>query len=762
MVGASKILTVSYGTFSCTLEGFDEPFSTMKAIAEYFRDLAADDRYFGAEPPTPDAEMLHRIAEREVHRRVEAKINENGVILRQTEVAVQPPVAAPQPVEHPAAAIIPVAAVPVAEPAVIAEPAVTAPPVAETVPEAPEDIVAEDTVALVAAADEAAEEAESRQDDIEPASAEVAEVVAEDDVMPEFMEMAPVEMDADADEEIATAAETSVEIAADDVYEISLDAIMTDAAQTQVADTAEVDFILDDAADAAEVAEEPEADSIAAKLMRIRAVVAGVRSNNAAVYEDDDAPDLEPGSAAMADDFAFALDLSGDVPELRAAEAARAEARSAEQDMAEQDVDAVNEEEPAAEEPATAELAAEELIDMEAAYDEAVDEESIEEHITAETADDVEILANLSTLRLRMAEDAAHESLDDRAEAPQTVAEASAEEPEDAHAADEDLDDTQSTAADAGHPSLYQRARARVIRLSKVATLRSTDADDTDAEAHIEAQADTLDHDIDGKDDKPAPEAGEGRAILEATHSDSDADVTRLMDEAKEKLEGAETRRRFSAISHLKAAVAATLADRQMHTSETPTEVAAAEEDEISLYREDLSKAVRPRRPAAEPAGMTRRPSMDMRPAPLVLVSEQRVDRPDATRETTVVRPRRIASGNLAVYALDDEDEDMIDLSPESASSFAEFAERLGATTLTEMLEAAAAYTASVEGQPHFSRPQILRKVEFVAEDGDFSREDGLRSFGMLLRQGKIQKISRGQFTIAGSSKFMSDTRRAH
>jgi hypothetical protein len=592
MTGSNKILTVSYGTFSCTLEGFDDPFGTMRGIAEYFRDLAADDRYFGAEPPTPDVEMLQNIAQKEVQRRVEARVGDTGVSLRQVTGATS----APTPV---------------------AEPAPAAPQAARPAP----------------AADEA-----------------------------EVVESGPLTFDDDF--------------------------LMADEPE---------DVLTVDTSATPEPADRP-AESVAEKLRRIRAVVSRSIEPEEPGQPFDPAPvaDTAPGADPTPARRQRALtetinSITADLSDDDDVDAGFADT----QDTEDEPVDL------------TAEASSDEA-DEEDVFADALDLAETEDAISEETLGETE--AGFVTPLSHDATDlAAEETFEDQPE--DTFADADPVEPP----VTQDFasrDDEEGSAPEEFVSSPEEDAAFDAALAAAVA--RSARMDEDDAEDENETE--TLD-----PTDLADP-ADDQRPISQlAPLTETNGDVGRLLEETDQKLADDEGVRRRRVISQMRAAVAATKADRifsRIISRETQ------EAEDQSAYRADLSHAITRRPTMAETAEAEKA----ARPAPLVLVSSQRVDerKPEPAGPRTGAKP----------------------------GSFREFADQMGAKDLTDLLEAAAAYSAFVEGQPHFSRPDIMKRVARVDPALEVSREAGLRSFGQLLRQGKIQKLQRGQFTVAESTRF--------
>lgn len=765
MVGTSKILTVSYGTFSCTLEGFDDSFNTMKAIAEYFRGLAADDRYFGAEPPTPDAEMLAKIAEREISRRVDASMDDSGIVLRAAALTNQSdtPSAAdetPAEPEHDKESRAKVDAERKAakaerkahRKAQKAEQKAQAAAKAEAEAEAKAKAKAEEAANAEAEAKALADAKEAEEAQAKADAKDAAKAKAAEDEKSKAEADAGASTDDTSDASILSSVSTAT--AAPTAESTGSDAEETrDDTPTSALAANDPAPVRSDAPSITEAPAHPDADSVAAKLQRIRAVVGTSEDDKNAATDDLTAQFLpQTDSPDVADVQPQSPEVGDLVAELDAHEA-----------EIEQETQAADAEEQNSDTPAKDTTSTDMISRVMARHPDAEPaQDTVAEPVETDVATDA---PKARVIRMKRAdfEKAVEQGT---MKASQTAAPAS-EGPDfglldGADELDEYLEDsdfTDSTLPDSETFDLDEDLAAIQADFEEEASANDESADDaqtldaissvldadeitTNAPAPDDAAEETANVN-DLQDDEEAQDGDDEKsAFLSEDPQVDDEALDRLMSESEAKMQEPESSRRRDTIAQLKAAVAAKEAARQIGDTQDDAQ------DAENAFREDLSQAVpseqsglvRPR-PVVRSSNRTERP----RPAPLKLVAAQRVDLDDSEPREAPVVPRRVAARTASAP-------------DQSAGSFAEFAENMGASELPDLLEAAAAYTAFVEGADEFSRPQILRRVRTVATE-DFNREDGLRSFADLLRAGRFTKVRNGRFQVADDSRFNPERR---
>ncbi|SFS14861.1 hypothetical protein [Yoonia litorea] len=656
----NKILDVTYGKFSCRLEGFDDAVETMKAVVTYFHDLAGHDSFLEVAPGLPDMETLARLAQAQSGGQVTAEPLDGGVSLTRTEQLA--------------------------------------------------DDVSEDGAETEAEDDVSANEAEVE-----------AEAPADEGMINAFVE---AEEDAAVDDGLADEAD---EVAANDFASNETDEDNNETA-TDVHSEPEEEAI-------EETAEEAPADddSFESRLNRIRAAVS--QGNEVeATADSESADEVKAEEETAAKTSATVSDFRPGNP--LAQRLARLAQRKSEVMMAEdrkitplsQDKDDTGFD-VAAEEDGADHLQSE---DAAASDDVAPQSEPVEEHefdADIELAEEEELAEDATADDAWAAADEADvetsydESSSDDIDVGETTSEDTGFDAQDEEAVEDDLDDE----ADTDKADTDDRPTSQIDRPLLLTTPQRPMADDAsindDDDFDLSAELAEIEKEIAARPRNEMTRHGLPRRVEDA--------MSRIFTETNQQLDSPEGRRHRDALAQLKAAVAATEAAKQLGESNRSR-------DAGETFRDDLG--------ALDAENRQKRDGLP--PLKLVTTVEGTADG-EASKPRETSKPLDIAAQRLReIAATKDSDEDT-----PAPGGFAAFLEKQGVSDLGDKLEAAAAYLAFVENDPDFTRPQLMRLVQSASRE-EISREDGLRSFGRLLRMGRFAKMNNGRFKVDDNTPF--------
>jgi len=637
----NRILDVTYGSFSCRLEGFDDSVETMKLVVSYFHDLAGHDRFMDMDPQAPDMETLARLTEDQTGQSVDIDMDDGQIRLRAQEHDI---------LEDVAPEIDPV--------------------------EAPEDVSPTEDVATEAPASDL-------QSNVADKLQRLRAVAAAGMVSPRSQEPEDFSEDLSEPEEAAAPASP-------------LSQRLSDLVKRNIETHAEQALETED--DLAPEHEEITAEDIVAhaESPEIQEAAAEAEDDDFNVFGDDE------------EEASFEDDVAHEVMDETSAGAEEDSVEAAEETDAAATYDDAD-----VEDLELAEEASENILDVAveetdvAAADQDDADEAYTEHAEEMSEDILDVDADISA------------SSDDVIAEVDEILGADELRPLDEENTDNAAPTDSAEAAEGDVPPLV---------LENETSVSETDDDhddyNDDDEFDLEEEMAKVEAELSARKGDDIARHGLPRHVEDA--------MSRIMSQTDQHLNQPENRRHRDAFAQLKAAVAATEAARQLGDR------GADQRDPDEAYKDDLG------------AHAAKDKSDARSTTPLKLVKSQEVKPPvsRSSARAAVSTPLDTYSDRLRQIAT------LKDAEPvEDKGGFADFASAHGATDLVDRLEAAGAYICLVEGEADFSRPQVMKVVQSATAE-EISREDGLRSFGRLLRQARLVKLENGRFQIADNTQY--------